>query len=150
MIKKMIILAAVFLSALAAHAQTAGFVTEMLAAYNADYGQVSYLSAVYQGFVDETASYDEAFAALKKAGQLPAAVNKTDTVTMSGLSYMMAELWPVKGGLMFRVTKGASRYAFRQFKADGIIPVDADPSEKVSGTDVLTMYTACQNKYGSK
>lgn len=148
--KKMIIVSVVFLSVLAAHAQTADFVTEMLSAHGADYGQVSYLSAVYQDFVDETASYDEAFTALKNAGQLPYGVNKADTVNMAGLSYMMAELWPVKGGLMFRVTKGSPRYAFRQFKADGIIPVDADPSEKVSGTDVLTMYTACQNTYGSK
>ena len=150
MMKRMIILTAVFLSVLAAHAQTAGFVTEMLAVQCADYGQVSYLSAVYQEFVDETVSYDEAFAVLKKAGQLPYAVNKTDAVTLAGLSYMMAELWPVKGGLMFRLTKGAPRYAFRQFKADGILPSDADPSEEVSGTDVLTMYTACQKKYGSE
>jgi hypothetical protein len=148
--KKMIILVAVFLSVCAVHAQTAGFVTEMLAAQRADYGQVSYLSAVYQGIVDETASYGEAFAALEMEGLLPYNVNKTDVVTLAGLACMMTELWPVKGGLMFRITKGSPRYAFRQLKADGILPVDADPSEKVSGSDVLTTYTACQNKYGSE
>ena len=31
----------------------------------------------------------------------------------------MAIIWPINGGLMYRLTKGSPRYAFKQFQADG-------------------------------
>jgi hypothetical protein len=146
--KKMFIAAAAFLFSFSLSAQTADFVTEMLNTQYADYAQVSYLSAVCQGLVDEKTSYGEAFSVLKEHGQVPARADADSGVSLADLSFIMAELWPVRGGLMFRLSGGSPRYAFRQLKVDGIIPPDADPSEKVSGTDVLNMYTACENRYG--
>jgi hypothetical protein len=147
--KKLVIIAVAFLLSLSAYAQTADFVTEMLDTKTAAYGQVCYLSAVYQGFVDDAASYDDAVRALYINGQIPAIEDKTKAVDYEELARLMVRMWPVKGGLMFRLTKGSARYAFRQLKVDGIIPQDADPSKKVSGTEVLNMYTGCQKKYGS-
>jgi len=69
-------------------------------------------------------------------------------VTLQELSWLMAKLWDIKGGLMYRATKRSARYAFRQFKVDGILPATADPWKKASGSDVLNMYTACLRKYG--
>ena len=148
--KKIFIMAVVFLFSLSAFAQTADYVTEMLNTERADYAQVSYLSAVCQGLVDENATYDTAFSLLKKKGQLPSGADETAEVSLGNLSYVMSKLWTIHGGLMFRLTNGSARYAFRQLKVDGIIPPDADPSRKISGTDVLNMYTACQNRYGSE
>ncbi|MBP3709308.1 MAG: hypothetical protein J6I73_02715 [Treponema sp.] len=146
--KKMFLFIFTFSLSLFAFAQQASFVTEMIDAEKATYGEVSYLSAVYQGFVDELASYDEAVKALQKAGQIRADVNKDDNVSFRELSRIMAKLWDIKGGLMFRITKGSGWYAFRQFKIDGVISNDTNPSKKVSGVEVLNLYTACQQKYG--
>ena len=48
---------------------------------------------------------------------------------------------------MYRVTKGSPRYVFKQFQRDGIIKSTIDPSELISGSDALSIYTACVSTY---
>ena len=146
--KKMCILAAVFALCVTAYAQRADFVTELLAADKATYGEVCYLSAVHQGFVDENASYEAALRSLVQRGQVVPSIDVNGAVTLQELSRLMAKMWDIKGGLMYRATKRSARYAFRQFKVDGVLSATADPSEKASGSDVLNIYTACLRKYG--
>ena len=146
--KKSFILPVVLVLSMTAYAQRADFVSELIAADKASYGAVCYLSAVYQGFVDESASYVDALHALAERGQTSPSADVNATVTFSELSRLMAKIWHIKGGLMYRATKASARYAFRQFKADGIIPERTDPSKKASGSDVLNMYTVCLRKYG--
>ena len=146
--KKMFILPAVFVLCVTAYAQRADFVTRLIGADKATYGEVCYLSAVYQGFVDENASYDDALRSLTERGQVAAGADVNGTVRLEELSRLMAKMWDIKGGLMYRLTKCSARYAFRQFKTDGILPATADPWKKVSGSDVLNIYTACLRKYG--
>ena len=146
--KKSFILPVVLVLSMTAYAQRADFVSELIAADKASYGAVCYLSAVYQGFVDESASYVDALHALAERGQTSPSADVNATVTFSELSRLMAKIWYIKGGLMYRATKASARYAFRQFKADGIIPERTDPSKKASGSDVLNMYTLCLRKYG--
>ncbi|MBQ9494136.1 MAG: hypothetical protein IJR50_00680 [Treponema sp.] len=146
--KKMLMCAAVAFLSFTLFAQRAEYITDMIETSTATYGKVSYLSAVYQGLVGESASYADAFIALQKAGQIRSSVGQNDVVSLKELSRIMAKLWNIKGGLMYRITKGSGRYAFRQFKADGILSNDANPSKKVSGVEVLNLYTACQQKYG--
>ena len=146
--KKMFVLPAVFVLCVTAYAQRADFVTRLITADKATYGEVCYLSAVYQGFVGENASYEDALHALVQKGQVNFRADVNGTVTLQELSWLMAKLWNIKGGLMYRVTKRSARYAFRQFKVDGILPATADPWKKASGSDVLNMYTACLRTYG--
>jgi len=146
--KKMFVLPAVFVLCVTAYAQRADVVTRLIGADTATYGEVCYLSAVYQGFVDENASYDDALQALVQKGQASSRADANGAVTLQELSRLMAKMWDIKGGLMYRATKRSARYAFRQFKVDGILPATADPSKKASGSDVLNMYTACLRKYG--
>ena len=146
--KKSFILPVVLVLSMTVYAQRADFVSELIAADKASYGAVCYLSAVYQGFVDESASYVDALHALAERGQTSPSADVNATVTFSELSRLMAKIWHIKGGLMYRATKASARYAFRQFKADGIIPERTDPSKKASGSDVLNMYTLCLRKYG--
>ncbi|MGI5117652.1 hypothetical protein [Treponema sp. SP13] len=146
--KKMCILPAVFVLCVTAYAQRADFVTRLIAADKATYGEVCYLSAVYQGFVGENASYEDALHALVQKGQANSRADVNGAVTLQELSWLMAKLWDIKGGLMYRATKRSARYTFRQFKVDGILPATADPSKKASGSDVLNMYTACLRTYG--
>lgn len=135
---------------IALHSQSADFVTELIGTEKATYGQVSYLAAVHQGFVDEGASYEKAFAELQQRKQVKAKASSGDVITYKELARTISKLWKIKGGLMFRATKGSARYAFQQFKIDGIVPKDANPTKKVSGADVLNVFSKCEYKYGGE
>lgn len=148
--KKLIALAAVLFTAGILSAQTADFVTEMLGAKSANYGQVSYLAAVYQGIVPETADYPTAFAALQEKGQLPEDAEISASVDMQHLSYIFTRVYNVGGGFMYRITKGNMRYSFRQLKADGVLVQKTDPRKTASGTDVMNLYTDCERVYGEQ
>ena len=131
-------------------AQSADVVTEILGTEEVTYGQVCYLSAIHQGLISEDASYDDAVEALLARGQLPEDVGSYDSVFMANLAFIYAQIWPnIKGGLMFRLTRGSPRYAYKQFKADGVIPDNSDPNEIVSGTQALNILTSCMLEYGS-
>ena len=80
--KKMCILPAVFVLCVTAYAQRADFVTRLIAADKATYGEVCYLSAVYQGFVGENASYEDALHALVQKGQANSRADVNGAVTL--------------------------------------------------------------------
>ena len=131
-----------------AFAQSADVITEILGAEQATYGQVCYLSAIHQGLISDDASYEDAVNVLLEKGQIPEDVGSYDSVYMANLAFIYAQIWPnMKGGLMFRLTKGSPRYAFKQFQADGILSSRQSPSDFVSGAKALSIYTSCVNKY---
>lgn len=129
------------------YAQSADVITELLEAKQATFGQVCYLAAVQQNYVDEKASYEDAVQALYEKGVIPNSEDAQAAIPLVDIVYIYSRLWPVEGGLMFRLTKGSPRYAFRQFQSDGIISRRAEPSDFVSGAKALSIYTSCVNKY---
>lgn len=144
--KILIVLLSVFVS-ISAFAQSADVITEILDADQATYGEVCYLSAVQQNFVKEDATYEDAIQALRSEGQLVNSVDANEFIKAQDAAAVFAAMWHVEGGLMFRITKGAPRYAFKQFQADGILSSSMDPATYMSGADVLKMYTSCVKKY---
>ena len=133
-----------------AFAQSANVVTEILDTEQVTYGQVCYLSAVRQGLISENDSYDAAVQVLFSNGQIPEDVDATAPVYLANLAFVYAQIWPdMKGGLLFKLTKGSPRYAFKQFKADGVIDEDMDPGSFVSGRDALSILTSCMLQYGT-
>lgn len=144
--KIIMLLVSIFIST-SVFAQSADVITELLDAEKATYGEVCYLSAVQQNFVLDDASYEEAIHALRSQGQLSDAVNPDEYIKARDAAKIFASMWNVEGGLMFRITGGASRYAFKQLQSDGVIPSSKDPDQLVSGSEVLKMYTACVKKY---
>ena len=129
------------------YAQSADVITELLEAKQATFGQVCYLAAVQQSLVDENASYDNAVQALFENGVIPNSEDALAPIPLVDIAYIYSRLWPVEGGLMYRLTKGSPRYAFRQLQSDGIISRRAEPSDFVSGAKALSLYTACVKKY---
>ncbi len=133
-----------------AFAQSAEVVTDILESDEVTYGQVCYLSAVHQGLISDDADYSDAIDVLYTMGQIPEDVSEYDSVYMANLAYIYAQIWPsMKGGLMFRLTGGSPRYAFKQFKSDGVISDKADPKSIVSGREALNILTACMMEYGT-
>ena len=147
--KRCIFLGLALLFSSFAFAQSADVITEILDSKEGTFGQVCYISAVQQGFIKDSASYDEAIASLQKKGQLPDSVVSTDSIPAVDAVYIFTKIWDIKGGLMYRITKGSPRYAFRQFQSDGIIDSTLEPNNLISGEKLLQIYTSCSSKYGS-
>lgn len=68
-------------------------------------------------------------------------VNVDDKVLLGDLSLIVAKVGNMKGGLFYSIFKN-SRYAFKELKALGILPEEADPSMLVSGRDVLAIFSS--------
>ena len=133
-----------------AFAQSAEVVTDILNSDEVTYGQVCYLSAVHQGLISDDADYSEAVQKLYSLGQIPEDAGEYDSVYLANLAYIYVQIWPeMKGGLMFRLSNGAPRYAFKQLKSDGIFSDKADPMSIVSGAEALNILTACMMEYGA-
>ena len=144
--KKLSLLICLLLS-FSLYAQSADVITEILDSKQATFGQVCYLAAVQQNLVTEDASYEKAVQVLFENAIIPNAEDPMAPIPLVDIAYIYAHLWPVKGGLMFRLTKGSPRYAFKQFQSDGILSRKQDPADFVSGAKALSIYTSCVKKY---
>ena len=129
------------------YAQSADVITELLESKQATFGQVCYLAAVQKNFVAENATYEEAVQSMFENGLIPESEDALAPIPLVDIAYIYSHLWPVEGGLMFRLTKGSPRYAFKQFQSDGILSRKQEPSDFVSGAKALSIYTACVKKY---
>lgn len=130
-----------------AFTQSADVITDLLESDKVSFGQVSYLAAVQMNLLDENDSYENAVKALVDNDIIPDGEEADMPIPLVDIAYIYSKLWDVKGGLMYRLTKGSPRYAFRQFQSDGIISSDADPAWLVSGAKALSIFTSCVNKY---
>ena len=145
--KKIISLVFALFLCLSAFAQSADVITDILETEEITFGQVCYLTAVQMNIIDDSVSYEGAVTALYEHGYIPEIEDFDAPVPAVDLAYLYSKLWNIKGGLMYRLTKGSPRYAFRQFQADGIIGADVDPANYVSGEKALSIYTSCISKY---
>ena len=133
------------------YAQSAGVITRILKSEEVSYGEVCYLSAVRQNLIADDATYEEAIHKLFDDGQIPSIVEVNEPVSLVNLSYIYSRIWPnLPGGLMYKLTKGSPRYTFKLFKSDGIYNDKADPYDKVSGFEALSILTSCMLEYGSE
>ena len=146
--RRFIIITLSLLFAGAAFGQSADVITEILESKEATFGQVCYISAVQQGLVEDSSNYEDAVTALQDAGQIPESISVDHSIPAVDAAFIYSQMWEIKGGLMYRITKGSPRYAFRQFQADGVISSSIEPNTLISGVDILRMYTACMRKYG--
>lgn len=133
------------------YAQSADVVTEILESNEISYGQAAYLSACHQNIISDDAGYEEALQILISVGQVSSKVSPEDAIRGDELAEIYLQMWPeIKAGFMYRLTKGAPRYAFKKLKSDGIVDEKADPSKTLSGIQALNILTACMLEYGSE
>ena len=132
------------------YAQSADVITKILKSESVSYGEVCYLSAVRQNLIAEDATFSEAVNVLYDKGQIPVHVEANEPAYLINLSYIFSKIWPdMSGSLMYKLTKGSPRYTFKLLKADGILGDKADPYDKVSGFEALSILTSCMIVYGS-
>ncbi len=145
--KRKLSLFLVLLLGISLYAQSADVITDLLEADKATFGQVCYLAGVQQNLIDDSSSYENAVQVLFEKEIIPNLEDPQAAIPLVDIAYIYSRLWPVQGGLMFRLTKGSPRYAFKQFQSDGIINKKQEPSDFVTGAKALSIYTACVNKY---
>ena len=133
----------------AIYAQSADVTTQILETDEVTFGQVCYLSAVQQGLVYDEASFTDAINVLVENDQIPesAVFEENNVIPLGNIAFILSEMFDIKGGIMYRLTKGSPRYAFKQLKSDGIIPSNASPTDTVSGIALFNMFTSCLNAY---
>lgn len=146
--KKIISILFTLIFSFAAFAQSADVITDILESKEATYGQVCYLLATQQQLILDDATYVYAVEALYENGQIPELYGEDDSITAIDAAFLFSRMWDIKGGFMYRLTKGSPRYVFRQFQADGVIGSSVQPKDSISGSDILSMYTSCLRKYG--
>lgn len=132
-----------------AYAQSADFVTNLLQTPKATFGQVCYLTAVYRGLIDENASAEDAVNVLKSRAEVSEKTESESVADYADASRLFSKIWNVKGHLLFTLTKGSKRYAFKKFQKDGVVPAHADPQAFPSGVDILNIFTAGNEKYAA-
>lgn len=147
--KKLLLFTTLFFIASSVFSQSADFITRLLEKDKVTFGEVCYLCAVCQNLVPDDATEVDATNAIFEEGLLPKNVQPSDFANYKNTSALFAKLWNLNGGLFFRMTDGNGRYAFKQFKNDGVINQNSDPSMIPSGVDILNMYTIGEKRYGS-
>lgn len=130
------------------HAQSADVITEILNTEQVTFGQVCYISAVEQGLIDEKDDYDKAIEILAANELIPEVMESFIPIPAGNVAFIMSEIWDIKGGLMYRITKGSPRYSFKQFKSDGVISPLVEPGDFMSGPELLEIYNVCSRVYG--
>ena len=145
--KKILSLVFCLFVCLSAYAQSADVITELLESKEATFGQVSYIAAVQKNLISENDSFEAAVKALYDNGMIPEMEDPSASIPLVDIAYIYSRLWPIEGGLMFRITNGSPRYAFKQLQADGVLSSNSEPSDFVSGAKALSIYTSCVNKY---
>ena len=92
---------------------------------------------------------DDSYAFLYENGQLPSKVYEASPAPLVNVAFIFAQIWDIKGGLLYRAFHGAPRYAYKQLKADGVLPDFSDPGLVMTGAEALNLYTSCVIKYGN-
>ncbi len=147
--KNLLLLTFLFFSS-TVFSQSADFITRVLESEKITYGQVCYFSAICQELVPEDASEIDAINAISERGIIFQNIQPDDFINYKQTAKIFAQIWNIKGGLFYRLTKGNARYAFKQFKNDGVMSQSADPSMIPSGVDLLNMFTIGEKLYASK
>lgn len=131
-------------------AQSNEKISEILESTQVTYGQICYISASAQGFIEDDASYQDAVQALYDNNQIKSMIYEEELIPLVNVAFVFSQIWSVKGGLMYKLTKGSPRYVFKQLKSDGIIEKTKDPTAIISGKEALSLYTTCASFYGNE
>lgn len=147
--KFILILLATLSFSICGFAQNAQKVSEILESNEISKAQASYFVCVYQNFASETVEENQAFEILTQKNLFKSQENPQEKISLSESCYLIAKSSQMKGGIFYSIFK-SPRYAFREFKALKIVPQDADPNQKVSGSELIALLNGFEKKSQNK
>lgn len=133
-------IAVALISALAVSAQSSELMSKIIKSEKATLAQISYLPALYANRITEEDSEEKAFQVMQESGLFSEEATPDTEATLADVCFVYAKSLGLKGGLFYRLFQ-SPRYAFKEFKAQGIIPAEADPSMQLSGTDSMDLFS---------
>ena len=141
-----------------AFSQSSEVISEIIDSEKATCAQISYLPALYANLItesdsakslgamsaskDSSAATVEAFEALKSNNYFNSDTEANKEVTVAQASFVYMKALGIKGGLFYTLFPSA-RYAFKELKAKGILPLETDPAMKLSGRESIDLFTSC-------
>ncbi|MBQ6781503.1 MAG: hypothetical protein IJP62_09775 [Treponema sp.] len=140
--KHFLLSALILLGCVAVHAQSAEKISEIIKTKDVTYGQMSYLAGVYNMRVSDHASYEQSFEALRQAGLISPDVSIDDKIPLQEAAFLCADAAGVKGGLFYSLFHNP-RYAYRELKAQGILPQSVDSGMSINGRDAIAILNGC-------
>lgn len=147
--KFILILLATLSFSICGFAQNAQKVSEILESNEISKAQASYFVCVYQNFASETVEENQAFEILTQKNLFKSQENPQEKISLSKSCYLIAKSSQMKGGIFYSIFK-SPRYAFREFKALKIVPQNADPNQKVSGSELIALLNGFEKKSQNK
>ena len=132
----------VVLAGMGVYSQNFNRVTQIVEASEITNGQAAYFVGTYLGTVNDNATDSEAFENMKSSGYFSKDAVADGYISLKDLCAVYAKACGVKGGMMFSLSKKSPRYAFKEFKAKGWLPGNADPSLKVSGVNAIGLFNS--------
>lgn len=105
-------------------------------------GQAAYFVGTYLGTVNDNATEEAALESLKAEGYFSNDALSDAKISLKDLCAVYAKACGVKGGMMYSLSKKSPRYAFKEFKAKGWLPANADPSMKVTGINAVNLFNS--------
>lgn len=146
--KKLLLgVAIALLSCLSIYSQSSELITNIIKAERATCEQISYLPALYANKISEEDTEAKAFEILQNDGLFSSDFSASTEVTLDQACYVYAKALGVKGGLFYTLFP-SPRYAFKEFKAQGLLPAQADPDMHLSGRDSLDLFNSCLEATG--
>ncbi|MBR5964869.1 MAG: hypothetical protein IK015_01955 [Treponema sp.] len=130
-------------AALAVHAQSVEKISEIIESPQINYGQAAYLALTYAGEIEETTEDTDALIAAVQKKWLKDGAVTDKAISLGELSALYVNATGIKGGLFCRLTKNSARYSFKELKSKRVLDKNADPAQKVSGQDALSLFNAC-------
>lgn len=143
--KKLAFFLAFALLGFAAFAQNSQKVSALLESEEITKGQAAYFVCVYKNIADEVATEDEAFSTLASQNLFGGGESADEAISLDKACFVIARVSDMKGGVFYSLSHSA-RYAFREFKALGIVPSNAAPQQTVSGGEFLALLNGFEQK----
>lgn len=149
MSRKLFVMLIVWFSGFLCFAQNSQKVSEILNKNEVTKGDAAYFTCVYKNLCAENAVESDAFAVLQGNAVFDFAENANEVISLSKACYLIAKTSDMKGGIFYSIFKN-KRYAFREFKALGIIPNTSDPDSKVTGAQLIALFNGFEQKGKTK
>ncbi len=148
--KKFILILLTILSfSISSFAQSSQKISEILESTEISKAQASYFVCVYQNLAQENATENQAFNVLLEKNLFKSQENPQEKISLSKSCYLISETGKMKGGIFYSIFH-SPRYAFREFKALGIVPQSSDPNQKVSGSEFIALLNGFEKKSQNK
>lgn len=134
--KKVILPLFLFLTAAFVSGQTAADLDTLLNTDQVSYAWAARFVLPAAGLIGEDASPEASFNLAVEKGWFAKELSPEAAIPLKDLSYLCAEAFQIKGGLMYRLFSGP-RYAYRELKYRKMIQGRSDPAQLVPGDRLI-------------